>query len=45
MSFKKKLLKTKSYYGKPGASKKILNIIEKRISNINSKKLFADINE
>ena len=43
--FKKNLINTKSFYGKPGASKKILNIIEKKIPDIESKKLFIDIND
>lgn len=42
-SFQKNLSKTKSYYGKPGASKKIYNLIEKKISKISSSKIFVDI--
>ena len=42
-SFQKNLSKTKSYYGKPGASKKIYNLIEKKISKISSSKKFVDI--
>ncbi len=43
--FEKNLSNTTSYYGKPGASKKIFNIIEKKIPDIESKKLFIDLND